>query len=219
MPVPKSLDEQVDRYPLAWPVGWQRTPAGQRTVARFSRKETTYGQNGNWTRSKSLTLGVALDRLEGELNRLRVQSVIISTNLPLGVRGAPRADARPDDNDPGVAVYFRHKNKPIVLACDKWTTVQDNVAAIAAHIDAIRRMDRYGVGKLEQALAGYTRLLTGKRAWFEVLGFAGPPSEWSRIEDAYKSLAKRLHPDAGGSVDAMAELNEAYQTAKLERGQ
>jgi hypothetical protein len=33
--------------------------------------------------------------------------------------------------------------------------VADNIAAIAAHIDAIRRQDRYGVGTLDQAFAGY----------------------------------------------------------------
>lgn len=210
--------ESVDRYPLAWPIGWVRT--SHRQAAKFHRRETGQSEHGTWIRNRAMTLSVALDRLEIELQRLGAKDIILSTNLPLGLRGTPMGNVSPDRGDPGAAVYFRHKGKPIVLACDKWTTVADNVAAIAAHIDAIRRMDRYGVGKLEQALAGYTRLLSGRRAWFEVLDFAEPPREWSVIEARYLKLAKLNHPDRpGGNADVMQQINEAYQTARQELGQ
>lgn len=209
----QKTSESVDRYPLAWPVGWPRTQAGNRRPARFhSRSEA-----GGLSRNKAMTLGIALDRLERELNFIAAQAAVLSTNLPLGIRGSPLHLPKPHFDDPGVAVYFRHKGKPIVLACDKWSTVADNVAAIAAHIDAIRRMDRYGVGRLEQALAGYTRLLSGRRAWFDVLDVQ-PHAPWEHIEAVYKQKAKERHPDRrGGSDEAMAELNEAYETAKMER--
>ena len=35
-----------------------------------------------------------------------------------------------------------------------------------------------------------------------------------KIRDSYKSKALTLHPDAGGSTDAMRRLNEAYQLLK-----
>jgi len=38
------------------------------------------------------------------------------------------------------------------------------------------------------------------------------------IERAYRELAKRAHPDAGGSQEWMAELNAARDAAKRERG-
>ena len=66
-------------------------------------------------------------------------------------------------DDPGVAVYFQLHDKERVLACDKWDTVADNIAAIAAHIDGIRRQDRYGVGTIDQAFAGYSALHWKKR--------------------------------------------------------
>ena len=43
-------------------------------------------------------------------------------------------------------LYFRLKDKPIVLACDRYDTVEANLAAIAAHIDAMRAMERHDVG-------------------------------------------------------------------------
>jgi hypothetical protein len=34
----------------------------------------------------------------------------------------------------------------------------------------------------------------------------------TQIKDAYRKHAKTAHPDAGGSVEAMAQVNEAYKT-------
>lgn len=206
--------EQAERYPLAWPLGWPRT--AMRSVARF-------GSRGDGIGLKRMTVATALARLEGELDRLRCTDVVLSTNVRLRVSGIVHGDGKPDNGDPGVAVYFRHKNKPIVLACDKWTTVPDNITAIAEHVRAIRGMDRYGVGRLEQALAGYTRLLPGRRAWFEVLGLRTLPmmndDGWKVVEDRYKLLALTLHPDKStGNTEKFAELSEAYQIAKQEFG-
>lgn len=210
-------EQPVDRYPLAWPTGWPRTPWNQRKTAPFGMTQERVTDTGSYKRRVPINMRTAIDRLMAELDRLGATNAVLSTNVELRLDGLPMGN-RSEPSDTGVAVYFRHKGKPIVMACDRWLTVADNIAAIAQHIDAIRRMDRYGVGRLEQALAGYQRLLSGRRAWFEVLGFSSPVHEWSRIEDAYKSLAKRLHPDAGGSHDAMAELSEAYQTARQELG-
>jgi len=45
--------------------------------------------------------------------------------------------------------------------------VSDNIAAIAAHIEALRAQERYGVGTIEQAFAGYSAL--EHRTWQIVL--------------------------------------------------
>lgn len=209
--------ENATRYPLAWPVGWPRTDQRRREHAKFSMSDERVTANGILKRRVPINMRTALDRLITELDRLGASDAILSTNVELRIDGFPKGNMQ-EPSDTGAAVYFRHKGKPIVMACDKWTTVADNIAAIAQHIDAIRRMDRYGVGRLEQALAGYQRLLSGRRAWFDVLGYDRPPQTWNGVEDAYKSLAKRLHPDAGGSHDAMAELTEAFSQARQEFG-
>jgi hypothetical protein len=197
------MNEQATRYPLAWPVGWRRTPARLRKRAMFR------------SYNKDLSIAQALDRLSQQLALLGARDELLSTNLRVGLRGWPVNQPEPDDC--GVAVYFRFKGKPMSLACDKWDRVADNIAALAAHIDALRRIDRYGVGSIEQAFGGYLELTTGKRSWWEVLGFASPDGVTrDDVEDAYRRLAKERHPDAGGSHDAFTELGAAKDDALAE---
>jgi hypothetical protein len=217
----KILEQPVDRYPLAWPVGWPRTAAAERKPAPFFKvAHETYGTGDTSYQHKvkrPLTMAGAVERLMRECDRIGADGPVLSTNVQLRLDGLPRGD-RPMPSDVGAALYFRHKGKPIVMACDRWSTVPGNIAAIAGHIEAIRAQDRYGVGRLEQALAGYQRLLSGRRAWFEVLGLSRPPANWEPIETAYKTLAKKYHPDRHHDQTIMTEINEAYQTAKEEFG-
>jgi hypothetical protein len=48
---------------------------------------------------------------------------------------------------------------------------------------------------------------------FDVLGVR-PEASFDEVSAAYRRLAKRSHPDAGGSHDAMVELNAAYETIR-----
>lgn len=198
------------RYPLSWPSGWKRASrsGGNRFTPFTSRggKITTYD---------------ATTRLDKELARLDATNAILSTNLRLGMRGDPLS-AQPEPADRGVAVYFKMKGKDRVLACDVYTTVAGNIAAIAAHIDALRRIDRYGVGTLDQAFAGYDALpppgATTKIPWRKVFEFVvGQNITKSEIELRYRHLARQFHPDLqGGSTEAMAMLNAARDEALVE---
>ena len=213
----------TQRYPLAWPTGWKRTRAYDRRRADFStQKKTPMTQNGQVSvrvERRSLTVSDALRRLLGELHRLGVSDgdAIISTNVPVRLDGLPYSGSREPD-DPGVAVYFRLKRQDRVLACDTWNRVADNLAAVAQHIDALRRIDRYGVGTLEQAFAGYAALPAKGSTWRTTLGFAGDEAlDAERIERAFRERAKAAHPDViGGSHDAMASLNEARREGLAE---
>jgi len=203
---------RTQKYPLAWPPAWRRTSPNQRQRARFTTKSTVHGESGAfWSRAQQLTVAVAVDRLMLELGRLDAREVILSTNLVLRLDGLPRSDQR-EPQDPGVAVYFQLARKPRVLACDRWLRVADNLAAIAAHVFAIRAVDRYGVGTLEQAFAGYAAL-PAKEEWWSILGVA-PDASLEQAEEAFRKLARLHHPDAGGSHDQMARLTEARETAR-----
>lgn len=212
------------RCPLSWPSGWKRTVNTQRKVSRFSASSYgTYASGGSYRRSRELTVADARKRLDVELERLGARDVILSTNVELTTYGEPRSGGRPPD-DPGVAVYFKLHGKDRVLACDTWTTVAGNIAGIAAHIECIRGIDRYGVGTLDQAFAGYDALpppgANNRPPWRKVFGF-GPEEDISTetIQSAYRELAKLLHPDLqGGSHEAMAMLNEARDAALREIG-
>jgi len=212
------------RYPLSWPTGWKRTPADQRKASRFSATSYgTYSSGGSYRRSRELTVADARKRLDLELERLGARDCLLSTNVELTTYGEPRSGRRPPD-DPGAAVYFRINGKDRGLACDSWTTVACNIAAIAAHIDCIRGIDRYGVGTLDQAFAGYDALpppgASAKVPWRKVFGFpALVPITKDDVNRHYKALAPQFHPDLqGGSHDAMAMLNAARDEALKEIG-
>lgn len=201
----------IQRYPLQWPAGWKRTSF--RTSARFSKRVSV---GDGYSQSRDLTVGDAVGRLVGELRLLGVRDgdFVISSNLQTRLDGLPYA-MQSAPGDPGVAVYFRLRKQDRCLACDRWSKVADNIAAIASHIKALRAMDRYGVGTMEQAFAGYVALPAKGHTWRATLGF-GPDQVVTRadVERAFKERARTAHPDvAGGSHEAMAALNAARDGA------
>ena len=207
----------TQRHPLAWPESWKRTPAGARTRATFRTNETkTWTDAANVKRtatsSKALTVAGAIARLLDQLERLGVApgDFVLSTNVPVRMNGLPYSDGK-EPADPGAAVYFRLNKQDRCLACDKWDRIADNVAAIAQHIDALRRIDRYGVGTLDQVFAGYAALPAKGSTWRTTLGFA-PDQVVTKadIDLAVRARSRTAHPDvAGGSHDAMASLTAA----------
>src|SRR5579859_1536117 len=184
----KSANETETAYPLQWPEAWKRTPPGSRRTAAFKN----YGQR--------IVTQISMRRLEESLAKLHARNAILSTNLPRRMDGSPRLD-RGDPQDVGVAVYFTLKDTRTVLACDKWNRIADNIAAIAAHIEAIRAIDRYGVGTIEQAFRGYTALpAPAGHDWRQVLKWedGSIPQTLDQAEYVFKQKIKSAHPDAGG---------------------
>lgn len=214
------MNENVTRWPLSWPDGWKRTPLHQRLAARFTKQEARYGENNtSWMQKRALSFTEACDRLESQVRLFHAERPVISSNVELGMRGTPVA--REGDKqlaDPGVALYFTLKGQARCLACDLYRTPAGNIAALAAHIDALRRIDRYGVGTLDQAFAGYApRLQAAPSEWWIVLGVPRVSSAHT-INDAFTRLMREAHPDAGGSDAAAARLTEARAAALLEKG-
>ncbi len=207
-------------YPLHWPSTRARTPAAQRTVAKFRTGGGSHLRRDG--APKPVTLVDARERLQDQLDLLRAQDVTLSTNLQLRLDGQPRAGlAEPDD--PGVALYFRLGKKPIVLCCDRWATVAQNIAAIAAHIDALRGQERWGVATREESFAGFVALPApgpGQQDWRTVLGLAAHTGVDSDVvRSAYTALAREHHPDRpGGSASKMATINAARDAALQELG-
>ena len=211
------MNESEQRYPLSWPSGWKRTASHQRQRANFrtsggSRTEFVNGQPMT-TRyaARQLSVADAIKRLSGELGRLGASNEVLSTNVAVRLDGLPRS-GQPEPTDPGAAVYFRLQGKPRCLACDRWSRVADNIAAIAQHIDALRRIERYGVGTMEQAFAGYAALPASAEDWSIVLGVSTSASK-DDIVSAHRKLAAVHHPDKGGRPEDMARINAARDLA------
>ena len=221
-------------YPLYWPQRQERTPASKRrddapfsVGENYQKLETKFveGQKHEHIvqrhRSKSVTISIAVERLEDQLARLDGRHAVLSTNLELRLNGQPRSGQR-DPDDPGAAVYFTLNGKRTVLACDRWTRVADNIAALAAHIRALRSIQNYGVGTLEQAFRGYQGIedFSAGVPWRRVLGFAldsNPPL--SDVESKWKSRMRELHPDTSNdptTARQAQQLNVAMREAREE---
>jgi hypothetical protein len=213
------VSDDATRYPLAWPRGWKRTTA--RRDAMFSKKVRRNAGGLEYRQSENLDVSDGLARLTGELRRLGARTVVISSNLQTRSDGLPYAKQSKMLADPGVAVYFRLHDQPRVLACDRWRSVADNMAAIAGHIEAIRTQERYGVGTLDQAFAGYAALppVGGTQGgdWRVELELDKEPPHLvtlNLVEQQYLRLLKARHPDRGGSHDAVVRLNLARDAAR-----
>ncbi|HHT8992828.1 TPA: hypothetical protein ACT5B2_003873 [Burkholderia cenocepacia] len=208
----------IAAYPLQWPEGWPRTPAHARVPGKFSTKR-------RGTRfAEALTVADGVTRVLEELGRFGVgrEDIVISTNLRTRLDGLPRSDQRAPD-DPGVAVYWETRSGARrVMAIDQYTRVADNLAAVAATLDAMRAIERHGGARiLERAFTGFAALAAPGRArhWREVIGVPADAHGIEQVRTAYRRRAMELHPDRpGGSHDAMAELNAALAAAEKELG-
>lgn len=201
----------IPAYPLQWPEGWPRSRG--RKSGQFGKTETKYGEaGGSWKSKTDLTMAEAMKRVKYELERLGVNVAddsIVSTNVKLNLSGLPRGD-QGEPGDPGAAVYFQKKAGPMrVIAIDAYTRVRDNIAAIAATLEAMRAIERHGGAQiLERAFTGFAALTAPGKNWWDVLEVR-PDATRDTIEANFRRLARDRHPDQGGTDDAMAALNEA----------
>lgn len=201
---------------FAFPVHW---PAARPRSRGY--RDSLFRQDG-----RRLTFDQAVRRLREQVNLVTrtgqdwcVREQTLSTNYELRVDGRPRRDRR-EPTDPAVAFFFELDGRPHVLACDRWNTVADNIAAIAAHIEALRGQERWGVADLQQAFAGHVALpvasSSGER-WWQILKIH-PGASCTEIDTAWREQMRTAHPDAGGSDAAAARLNQAREEGKQANG-
>jgi hypothetical protein len=186
----------AENYPLHWPSGWPRSAWAQRGKSRFN------GQTFN-----------QIKELQRELRLLGARNVVISSNVPVRQDGLPYADAaKRRYDDPGVAVYFTLKGKPLAMARDRYWTPWENMRSLVLAIEAIRSIERHGgQTMMERAFSGFTALPAPKSCW-EILGLS-PSASVQAIKAQFTVKAKTAHPDVGGSDAAMAELIAAREEA------
>jgi hypothetical protein len=206
----------MEAYPLHWPLGEPRTTS--RVHGAFK-----------------LSFADARTELLNELRLLGARDVVISSNLPLRRDGLPLANALPTANDPGIAVYWIKDKVPLVMACDRYTSVAANLRAIGLTVEALRAIERYGSRQMrDRAFHGFAALPTNagpialgpnsssNTPWREVFSdsdghFGQHVVTREEVQKRYRLLLKRRHPDQlGGSNSRMAELNVAYEAALRE---
>lgn len=199
------MSDPIQAYPLQWPPGWPRKPGYARRMATF--------QNGG--RELSVIDGVnrVLDALR--LMKITRDDVVISTDIPTRLDGLPRSDRT--GGDPGAAVYWRKGKQTRCMAIDRYQRTADNLAAIAATLEAMRAIERHGGAEiLDRAFTGFTALPAPEQ-WFQVLGVSAHATR-EQIETAYRTLAMKHHPDRpGGDAGEMSRINMARDDGLSQR--
>lgn len=218
----------IEAYPLTWPAGWPRTLPSQRREARFSKGERQRPSSpggSSWMCYRPVSITDGIQRVLAELGRFDIgrDDIVISTSLKLRLDGLPRSDQR-EPEDPGAAVYWQDaKGRKQVMAIDQYDRVADNLAAIAATLEAMRAIERHGGAQiLERAFTGFAALPAPdhQRPWREVLGIPSLPENEAQareaIEGAYRRLRSQHHPDKGGEAAAFSAVQTAYDQAIAE---
>jgi len=217
----------IPAYPLSWPVAWKRTPAADRSRARFNRQTVTQyrmgdGSTNSYRGKAQVTIAEATGRVRAELARMGIadDDLVISTNLALRLDGLPRSGQREPD-DPGVAVYWTDRFDlsvpPKCMAVDRYDRVADNLAAVAATLDAMRAIERHGGAEvLNRAFEGFAALpgpAAGQRMhWSEILGCA-PDASMTEVRAAFHRARSAAHPDKGGTNAEFQAIKQAFAEA------
>lgn len=181
----------------------------------------------------SATLSNTLGILNREVYNLadtttQRQSAEVLVAIPAGafrLDGRPYANAKAEH--PGVIFSMTSRHGQLSYPCDTFTTWQDNLRAIALALEALRKVDRYGVTRhgeqyrgflaLEATVApvGFTTASDALSFLRELTGVAAdiyePPE--THLPRLMRAALRRAHPDMGG--DAAMFQRVSLAEAKL----
>lgn len=154
------------------------------------------------------SLGSTMALLGRELLALNARVVVAQiamTEADFRNDGIPYANARA--SHPGVVIAFESKFGPLKFAVDTFTTWEDNLRAIALGMEALRKVDRYGVTKRGEQYTGWKALPVGSDDMHGI-----PDAETAReyLDATYGgSLTRALmetHPDRGGDREEFGKV-------------
>jgi hypothetical protein len=147
-------------------------PISDRTAFAGRHRPTPFASS--WSATEAL-----LDR---ELRQLKARDVVLELDFLEGqirIDGRPRATARAAT--PATRLAFESIHGPLTYATDVFPTWQDNVRAIALGLEALRKVDRYGVVRRGEQYQGFKQLGSGTTAL---------PSSHMTSDEAYAVLER-----------------------------
>lgn len=189
------------------------------------------GDGRGWSPFRS-SYRTTLEQLDRELWHLGATDVILQVDVDqvdLRLDGQLRANTVPQH--PGVILTIETTERgTLVFDTDRWRDWQGNLRGIALGLEALRKIERYGIADAGQQFAGYAELpatamggLTLEGAAELLLSMAGEPDEYPAAtvladlklaESLYRAAAYKHHPDRGGDVAIMAALTEAIDLVR-----
>lgn len=178
-----------------------------------------------------------LDLLETELRHLGAHSITILAGYRLEqIRndGWPRGSASQPAH-PATEVHFTSRKKQLAFKCHRFSRFEDNLRAIALSLEALRKVDRYGVSDQAQQYSGWAQLPAAgesdslQKAVTLIVSLAGEGHSRERVlaeagaaTAAYRAAAKLVHPDTNpgaprsgwDALQAAKEQLDAHFAAK-----
>lgn len=158
--------------------------------------------------SASLTRTVEL--LARELRYLAARQIVLQLAVSEGalrVDGLPRASAQPEH--PGVVLAFESKWGPLKYATDEFSTWQDNLRAIALSMEALRKVDRYGVSKRGEQYTGWKALPASTDPAAAIQTKEQAREVLARYNGDVRAAIRATHPDTGGDPDEFRRVVKA----------
>lgn len=193
--------EKKEAFPLSWPSDWPRTRlADQRTMGSWKLSADKYRQD-----------------LAKELDRRKAPVAVISTNVPLSVRGQMIASATANIRDVGVAIYFSLPMKEDFswqdgLAIQSPAPTDDEINSAFRKLAAQYHPDKPGGGDREMFLA-LSRHRDNAMKWAHRLS-AEP--QYVIACDTFKEVRLNLAAIAF-TLKAMRQIDRCGTSAVLER--
>lgn len=115
---------------------------------------------------------------------------------------------------------YRYTPQQLSYPCDAFTDWKDNLRAIALSLEALRRVERYGVFKYDEIVSRLAlpsaegKVSTRDAAAAFLEKYSGVKADEilfspTAMSSAYRKAAQKLHPDNGGDHDEWLKLPEA----------
>jgi hypothetical protein len=134
--------------------------------------------------------------------------------------GKPRAQAKAEH--PGVILSFDSLHGHLSYPCDTFLKWQDNLRAIVLSLEALRKVDRYGVTSHGEQYRGFAAIEAPRPAggapfrdaegalrwltsWFQADG------EQLSIGALVRRAKRETHPDTGANAERFAYVMQAEQ--------
>lgn len=197
----------------AWPDELTVDPIGEwpGTLTPI-RRRSAFGSA--WTQTLEL-----LDRETRALAGKNVRLQVAISPQHFRLDGRPRATAKAEH--PGVILTLDSRHGQLSYPCDTFDDWRDNVRAIALALEALRKVDRYGVTRGGEQYRGFLALdsvptMTSSAAWLVLWNAAGydsvplrTPSSPLLIAGLIRKAKRGAHPDTGGSAEAFQRMTAA----------
>ncbi|MCW2977733.1 MAG: heat shock protein DnaJ [Actinomycetia bacterium] len=158
--------------------------------------------------------GRTITLLERELSFLDAKNVVFQIAIDerhFRLDGKPRAQAKA--SHPGVILAFDSKYGPLKYAVDTFTVWDDNVRAIALAMEALRKVDRYGVTKRGEQYTGWRAI---EQTSSDPADAVQTVEQARAVLDEYglgdlRAAMFATHPDRGGDPDAFRMVMRAKE--------